>query len=63
MEKISLALVVKRDRERVFTEDLLLEVSGAAESNLPLPMSLSFLMEVSRLGGSKDLVKMLWSKF
>ena len=63
MEKISLALVVKRDRERVFTEDLLLEVSGAAESNLPLPMSLSFLMEVSRQGGSKDLVKMLWSKF
>ena len=63
MEKISVALVVKRDRERVFTEDLLLEESGAAESNLPQPMSLSFLLEVSQLGGSKYLVKLLWSKF
>ena len=63
MEKISLALLVKRDRGRVFTEDLLLEESGAAESNLPLPMSLSSLIEVSGQGSSKDLVKMLWSKF
>ena len=61
-EKISLALLVKRDRGPVFTEDLLLEESCAAEPNLPLPMRLSFLMEVSRPGGSKDLVKMLWSQ-
>ena len=62
-EKISLALLVKRDRGRVFTEDLLLEESGAAESNLPLLMSLSSPIEVSGQGSSKDLVKMLWSKF
>ena len=61
-EKVSLALLVKRDRERVFTEALLLEQSGAAESNLPLPTSVSFLNEVSQLGGSKGLVKMLCSQ-
>ena len=63
MENISLALVIKRDRESVFTEDLLLQESDAAESTLPLPTSVSFLMEVSRLGGSKGIVKMLCSKF
>ena len=63
MENISLALVIKGDRETVFTEDLLLQESDTAESNLPLPTSVSFLMEVSRIGGSKDIVKMLWSKF
>ena len=51
---------MKRSRERVFTEDLLVEQSGSADPNLPVLARVSSLMEVLQLGGSYKLVERLW---
>ena len=43
-EKLLMTLRVKRRRERVFTEDLLVDQSGAADTNLPVLARVSSLM-------------------
>ena len=58
-DKILMAPLVKWNRERVFTEDFLVNQSGAADTNLPVARLLS-LMEVFRLGGSYELIERLW---
>ena len=61
-EKILLAPLVKRDRERVSIGVLLVNGSGAADPNLPVLPRVFSLMEDLRLGGTYVLVETLWSR-
>ena len=62
-ENILLAPLVTNDRERLFTEELLVDESGAADANLPLLARLPTRKEVVRLRGSFQPVERLWSQF
>ena len=63
MEELLLAALLIRDRERVSTEDLLVDESGAADPKFPVIAWISSLMEVFRLDGSNEHVEKLWSPF
>ena len=54
---------VIRDREYPFTEDLIVDDSGAPYATLPVLAKVPSLIEVLRLGGSYELVYQLWSQF
>ena len=62
-EKILLTPLVKRNLERVFTEELLVDGSGAADPNLPVLSRVSSSKQVIRLGSSYELVERLWNQF
>ena len=51
-ESIFRAPLLKHDRERVFTEDLFVDQSGAADTTLPALTRVLSLTKVLRLGGS-----------
>ena len=61
-EKIMRALVV-RDREYPFSEDVIVDETGAVDPNLGVMAKVSCLIEVPRLGGSCELVYRLWAQF
>ena len=58
-ENFLLALFLKHERERVFTKDLLVGESGAADPKLPLlaRARVSSLEKIFRFGGSYELVE------
>ena len=62
-EKIMRAPLVVRDREYPFSEDVIVDETGAVDPNLGLKAKVSTLIEVLRLGGSYELVYRLWAQF
>ena len=62
-EKIMRAPLVGRDREYPFSEDVIVDETGAVDPNLGVMAKVSSLIEVLRLGGSYELVYRLWAQF
>ena len=62
-EKIMLAPFVVRDREYPFREDLIPDASGNLDSQLPMLVKVSCLIDALQLGGSYELVEKLWERF
>ena len=61
-EKIMRAPLVVRDREYPFSEDVIVDETGAVDPNLGVMAKVSALIEVLRLGGSYELVYRLWAQ-
>ena len=62
-EKIMRAPLVVTDREYPFSEDVIVDETGAVDPNLGVMAKVSSLIEVLRLGGSYELVYRLWAQF
>ena len=62
-EKIMRAPLVVRDREYPFSEDVIVDETGAVDPSLGVMGKVSSLIEVLRLGGSYELVYRLWAQF
>ena len=62
-ERIMKAPLVVRDREYPFSEDVIVDETGAVDPNLGVMAKVSFFIEVLRLGGSYELVYRLWAQF
>ena len=62
-EKIMRAPLVVRDREYPFSEDVIVDETGAVDPNLGVMAKVSSLIEELRLGGSYELVYRLWAQF
>ena len=62
-ERIMRVPLVVRDREYPFSEDVLVDETGAVDPNLGVMAKVSSLIEVLRLGGSYELVYRLWAQF
>ena len=57
------AALVVRDRECPFSEDVIVDETGAVDPNLGVMANDSSLIEVLRLGGSCEQVYQLWAQF
>ena len=55
-EEIMRAPLIVRDREHPFSEDVIVDKTGAVDPNLGVMAKVSSLIEVLRLGGSYELV-------
>ena len=62
-EKLMRAPLVVRDREYPFSEDVIVDETGAVDPNLGVMATVSSLIEVLRLGGICELVYRLWAQF
>ena len=62
-EKIRRAPLVVNDREYPFSEDVIVDETGAVDPNLGVMAKVSSLIEVLRLGESYELVYRLWAQF
>ena len=62
-EKIMRAPLVVRDREYPFSEDVIVDETGAVDPNLGVMAKVSSLIEVLRPGASYELVYRLWAQF
>ena len=62
-ERIMRAPFVVRDKEYPFAEDVIVDETGAVDSNLGVMAKVSSLIEVLRLGGSYELIYRLWAQF
>ena len=62
-ERIMRAPLVVRDREYPFSEDVIVDETGAVDPSLGVMVKVSSLIEVLRLGGSYELVYRLWAQF
>ena len=62
-EKIMRAPLVVRDREYPFSEDVIVDETGAVDPNLGVMAKVSSLIEVLHLGGSYELLYRLWAHF
>ena len=62
-EKMMRAPLVLRDREYPFSEDVIVDKTGAVNPILGVMAKASSLIEVLRLGGSYELVYQLWKQF
>ena len=62
-ERIMRALLVVRDKEYPFSEDVIVDETGAVDANLGVMAKVSSLIEVLRLGGSYELVYQLGAQF
>ena len=62
-EKIIRAPLVVRDREYPFSEDVIVDETGAVDPNLGVMAKVTSLIEVLRLGGNYELVYRLWAQF
>ena len=62
-EKIMRAPLNVRDREYPFSEDVIVDETGAVDPILGVMAKVSSLIEVLRLGGSHELVYRLWAQF
>ena len=62
-EHILRGLLVVRDREYPFAEDLIVDGSGAPDATLPVVAKVSSLIEILRLGGPYELMNQSWSQF
>ena len=61
-ERIKNAPLFARNREYPFSEDVIVDETGAVD-NLGVMAKVSSLIEVLRLGGSYELVYQLWAQF
>ena len=53
-----------KDREYLFSEEVIVDETGAVDPNLGIMARVFFsLIEVLRLGGSYELVYQLWAQF
>ena len=52
-----------RDRQYPFSEDVIVDETGAVDPKLGVMAKVSSLIEVLRLGGSYELVYRLWAQF
>ena len=62
-EKIMRAPLVVRDKEYPFSEDVIVDETGAVDPKVGVMAKVSSLIEVLRLGGSYELVYRLWAQF
>ena len=62
-EIIMRAILVVRDREYPFAEDVIVDETGAVNPNLWIMGEVSSLIEVLPLGGKFELVYQLWAQF
>ena len=62
-EKTLRALLVVRDREYPYREDLIPDASGNSDPQLPVLAKVLSLVDVLQLGGSFELVERLWEWF
>ena len=62
-ERILRAPLANRDREYLFSEDIIVDETGAADANLGFKAKISSLIEVLPLSGSYELVYQLWAQF
>ena len=62
-EKIQKAHFVVRNREYLFSEDVLVNETGAGDPNLGIMAKVSSLIEVLRRGEFYELVYSLWAQF
>ena len=62
-EGILRRFLVIRDREYPFTEDLIVDDSGAPDATLPVHAKVLSMIEVLQWGGPYELVYQLWSQF
>ena len=62
-ERIMGAPLVVRDREYPFSEDVIVDETGAVDPNFGVMARVSSLIEVLRLGGSYEPVYQLWAQF
>ena len=61
-ESIMRAPLVVRDKDYPFSETVIVEDTGAVDTNLGILAKISYLIEVLRLGGSYELVYQLWAQ-
>ena len=61
-KKIIRAALVLRNREHPFSEDVIVDETGAVDPNFGVMAKVSSLIEVLRLGGSYELVYRLWAQ-
>ena len=62
-EKIMRAPLIVKGREYPFSEDVLVDETGAVDPNLGVMAKVTSLIEVLRMGGSYGLVYRLWAQF
>ena len=62
-ERIMRAPLLVRDREFPFSEDVIVDESGAVDPTLGVMAKVSSIIEVLRLRGSYELVYRLWTQF
>ena len=62
-DRIKRAPFIVRDREYHFSEDVIVDKSGAVDPNLAGMAKVSFLIKVLRQGGSYELVYQFWAQF
>ena len=62
-ERIMRAPLVVKDREYPFSEDVIVDETGAVDPNLGVMAKVSSLIEVLRLSRSYELVYRLWAQF
>ena len=61
-EKTMTAPAVVKDMEYLFSEDVIVDETGAMDTNLGIMAKVSSLSEVLRLGGSYEMVYQLWAQ-
>ena len=61
-EKIRTGLLVVRDREHPFAEDLIADEAGVVDPQLPVLTKVSCLVDALKMRGSYGLVDKLWAQ-
>ena len=61
--KIKKGLLVVREREHPFAEDLITYRAGVVNQQLPDLTNVSCLVDVLRMGGNYEIVEKLWTQF
>ena len=62
-ENIRKSLLVVRDREHPFAEDLITEEAGVVDPHLPVLTKVSCSVHALKMGVSSELTEMLWAQF
>ena len=62
-EKITTGLLVVRDREPPFAEELITDEAGVVDPQLPVLTKVSCLVDALKMGGSYGLIDKLWAQF
>ena len=62
-EKIEKGLLVVRDREHPFAEDLITDEPGVNDSQLPLLVNVLCLVDAMKMGSSYGLIEKMWAQF
>ena len=62
-EKIRTGLLVVRDREHLFAEDLIIDETGVVDPQGPVLAKVSCLVHALKMGGRYGLIERLWAQF